>query len=120
MRNFAVIAILSLSIGCASSVAFVVPSHPDNVASLKFEKPSDEVAYPFAHGIYRIDSGAYLLPPYADQVFLAPGKHRIGVNCTRGITTGEQPSISYRFAAGMAYVLTCEEGEPRIVPGMAR
>lgn len=119
MRKFAAIALAGLSIGCAGSVAYVIPSQPGNVASLRFEKPSDDAAFPFAKGIYRIDAAAYLGPPYADHVFLAPGRHRIGINCTKFIHTDEQPSLRHTFAAGVAYVLTCQEDGPRIEPDPA-
>jgi hypothetical protein len=119
MRRIAAIS-LFLATGCASTVTYVVPSQPSNVATLEFEKPANSSEFPFASGIYRIDESAYLRMPHAAKVFLAPGRHEIGVNCTQQIGTDEQPYITYSFAAGVSYVLSCVAGAPQIQQGLSR
>lgn len=102
--------------GCATGVSYVAPSQPANVAVL-IVKPVNRSDYPFALGISYVDEAANFRPPYPTTIFLAPGKHKIGFNCTQVISTGGAPTVEYKFMPGVTYHLACNGDMPAIAPG---
>ena len=105
-----------LLVGCATGVSYVAPSQPANVAVL-LVKPADRADHPFAAGISQVDEAAYFRPPYPTTIFLTPGNHRIGFNCTKVISTGGPPTIEYKFMAGVTYHLACNGDMPAVSQG---
>ena len=92
--------------GCATGVGYVAPSAPSNVAVLTVAA-IDATEHPLVTGISSIGDMVYFSPPKPKTVFLAPGMHAIGFNCTQSVSTGGAPVVVHKFVAGESYYIGC-------------
>ena len=120
MRLSIAILVAMTSSGCASTPN-VFPDYPDVSVTVRFIDPHNAHGYPFANGIYSIDSTVFEGSQRALVVSLAPGKHSIGVNCASFLPVDQVPRKTFDFAPGFDYELYCDlDPEIRQVPKPAR